>query len=51
MAANSIIEACMQLWLQVVCIVGLDQVFPTFLPSRTTWKPCIVNLYHLLLKN
>ena len=33
-----------------VCTVGLDQGFPTFLTSRTTWAPGIVNSYHLFQK-
>jgi len=31
--------------------IGLEQGFPTFSPSRTTWAPCIVNAYHFFQNN
>jgi len=30
---------------------ALDQGFPTFLRSRTTWAPRIVNAYHFFQNN
>jgi len=32
-------------------LVQLHQGFPTFLGSRTTWTPRIVNAYHFLQNN
>jgi len=37
----------------VICwlFIRIDQGFPTFLRSRTTWVPRIVNAYHFFLNN